>query len=125
MRTKIKQNLQIYIDHTPSCVHFCKKKHTQEGAWLLYILFHNHNYQGGASKFIYKASILDKKQLLSSMINHEATQVPHSIRISFLTDSYIFCSKFPAILCIIPIAILLYEGSTFEQKFKVASYIDF
>ena len=30
--TKIKQNnLQICIDHAPSCVHFCKKIRMQEG----------------------------------------------------------------------------------------------
>ena len=39
--------------------------------------FHNHNYQGGTGKFIYKASILENKQLPSNMIDHEATQVPH------------------------------------------------
>ena len=44
----------------------------QEGARLLYIFFRNHNYQGGADKFIYKASIIDIKQLLSNMIDCEA-----------------------------------------------------
>ena len=44
----------------------------QEGAWSLYI-FHNHNYQGATGRFIYKASILDNKQLLANMIDHKAT----------------------------------------------------
>ena len=36
---KIRQKfLQLYIDHAPSCVHFCKKR-TQEGERLLYIFF--------------------------------------------------------------------------------------
>ena len=36
---KIRQKyLQLSIDHTPSCVHFCKK-HMQEGERLLYTLF--------------------------------------------------------------------------------------
>ena len=52
----------------PSCLHFCKKKRTQGGAWSLYIFLHNHNYQRGAGKFIYKALILDNKQLLLYMI---------------------------------------------------------
>ena len=72
--------------------------------WSLYIFFHNHNYQEGTGKFIYKASILGNKQLLSNMIDHKATQVPYTTRIAFLTDSYIFCSNFPAILYIIAIA---------------------
>ena len=40
----------------------------------------------------------------------------------------IFCSSYPVILFIIAIvsyiAILLYEGSTFEERSKVFSYID-
>ena len=57
------------------------------------------------------------------MMNHKATQVPYTTRIAFLADSYTFCLNIPAILCIIAIAsyILLYEGSTFEQKLKVGS----
>ena len=76
---------------------------------------------------VYKALILDNKQLLSNTIDYEATQVSYTTRIAFLVDSYIFCSNYPAILFIIAIAsyILLYKGSTFEQKFKVASCIDF
>ena len=72
--TKIKQkNLQICVDHAPSCVHFYKKKRTQEGASFLCIFFCNHNYQGGTGEFIYKASILGSKQLLSNMLDHKAT----------------------------------------------------
>ena len=62
----------------------------QEEAWLLYIFFYNHNYQGGTGKFIYKALILDNKQLLSNMIDYKATQVPYTTRITFFADSYIF-----------------------------------
>ena len=65
-------------------------KSMREGAWLLYIFFYNQNYLGGTSKFIYKASILDNKQIFSIMIDCEATQVPYNTRITFLTDSYIF-----------------------------------
>ena len=103
--TKIKQkNLQICIYHAPYCVHFCKNKHMQEGAWSLYIFFHSHNYQGGTGKLIYKTLILDHKRLLSYMVDHKATQVLYTTRIVFLTDNYIFCSNFTAILCIIAIA---------------------
>ena len=91
------------VDHTPSCVHFCKKEHMQEGSWLLCIFFYNHNYQGGTGKFIYKASILGNKQLLSNIIDCKATQVLHITRIAFLADSVISCSNYPAILCIIAI----------------------
>ena len=52
--------------------------------------FHNHNYQEGTGKFIDKASIFDSKQLLSNMTAHEATQVPHTTRIVFLADSYLY-----------------------------------
>ena len=69
----------------------------------LYIFFHNHNYQRGAGEFIYKALILDNKQLLSNMIDYKATQVPYTTEIAFLADSYILCSNYPAILCIIAI----------------------
>ena len=130
--TKIKQkNLQICIDHTPSCIYFCKKKRTQEGAWLLCIFFCNHNYQGGTDEFIYKASILSNKQLLLNMIDHETIKVPHTTRIAFLTNRYIFCSNYPAIFCIIVIAsyiasqlaILLYKGSTVEQRLMQSSQL--
>ena len=58
--------LQICIDHTLSCMHSCKKKCMQEGAWSLYIFFQNHNYQEGTGNFIYKALILDSKWLFSN-----------------------------------------------------------
>ena len=45
----------------------------QEGAWLLCILSCNHNYQEGTGEFIYKDLILGNKQLLSNMIDREAT----------------------------------------------------
>ena len=89
------------ITPLPSCKHFCKKKHMQEGVWLLYIFFHNHSCQGGTGKFIYKASILDSKQLLSNIIDHKARQVPYPTRIA---DSYVFCSNHSAILSINTIA---------------------
>ena len=75
----------------------------QEGAWSLYIFFHNYNCQEGTGKFICKALILDNKQLLSNMIDCKAVQLPYTTRNTFLTHSYIFCSNHPAILCIIPI----------------------
>ena len=93
--------MQICIDHAPSYVHFCKKIRTQEGTWLLCIFFHNYNYQGGIGEFLYKALILGNKQLLSNTIDREATKVPYTTRITFFVDSYIFCSNYPAILCII------------------------
>ena len=76
----------------------------QEGAWSLYIFFHNHNYQGGTGKFTNKASILDNKQLFSNIIDCKATQVLCTTRIAIIADSYIFYSHVPAILCIIAIA---------------------
>ena len=95
---EIKQkNLQICVDHAPSCIHFFKKKRMQEGAWLLYIFFQNHNDQEGTGNFIYKALILHNKQLLSNMTGHKSTQVPSTNRTAFLADSYIFCSNYPAI----------------------------
>ena len=48
--------------------------------------------------------MLDNIQLLSNMVDRKATQVPFVTRIAFLADSYIFCSNFPVILCIIAIA---------------------
>ena len=82
----------------------------------LYIFFHNHNYQGGTGKFIYKALTLDNKKLPSNMIEHEATQVPHTTRIAFLTDTYIFCSNFTATLCIIAIASYIYMKAALLNK---------
>ena len=78
--TKIKQkNLQICVDHAALCTHFCKKKHTQKWAWLLCILFCNHNYQGGTGEFIYKADIRqqtvplkhDRQQSHISAVHHQ------------------------------------------------------
>ena len=57
--------------------------------------------QGGTGEFMYKASILGIKLFLSNMTDREATQVPNITWIAFLTDSYIFCLNYPAILCII------------------------
>ena len=72
--TKIKQkNLQIYVNHASSCIHFCKKKHMQERVWLLCNFFCIRNYQGSTGGFIYKALILGNIQLLSNMIDREAT----------------------------------------------------
>ena len=105
--TNIKQkNLHISIDHTPSCIHFCKRKHTQEGTWSLYIFLHNHNYQEDTGKFIYRTLILDNKQLLSNMICNAKSQKCHtSPELSSLQiHSYTFYSNYPAILCIIAIA---------------------
>ena len=42
-------------------------------ARLLCIFFCNHNYQGGIDEYVYKALILGNKQLLSNMIDREAT----------------------------------------------------
>ena len=86
---------------------------------------------GSTGKFIYKALILCDKQPLSNMIDCEPTQVSY-IRITFLTDSYIFCSNFLAILCIIAIASYI---AVWRQRFWTEtqssysyfeySYIDF
>ena len=43
--------------------------------------------QEGTGEFMYRASILGIKQLLSNMIDRKATQVPHTTRIAFLTDT--------------------------------------
>ena len=68
------------------------------------VAVHNHNYQGGTGKFIYKALIVDNKLLYSNMADRKATQVPYTTRISFFADSCIFCSNVQIILCIIAIA---------------------
>ena len=102
---KLSRRIYKYALITPLLVYnFAKGSVCKKGTWSLDIFFHNYNYQGGTGKFIYKASILDNKQLLSNMIDQEATQVPDTTRIDFLADSYIFCSSLPAILCIIAIA---------------------
>ena len=62
----------------------------QEGVWSLYIFFHNYNYQEDTGKLIYKALILDNKQLLSIMRDRKATQVTYTSRNTFLADGYIF-----------------------------------
>ena len=49
---------------------FCKKKRING---LLCIFFYTHNYQGGTGEFIYGASILGNKQLLSNKIDCKAT----------------------------------------------------
>ena len=60
----------------------------QEGAWLLYIFFHIHNFIREV-----QVLILDNKQLVSNMIDREATQIPYTTRIVFLTDSYVVLSN--------------------------------
>ena len=79
----------------------------------------------------YKASKLDHKQPLLNMIHCEATQMPYTIHhlkslrrtqlcilLKFSSHSFHYCYSY--------IALLLYEGSTFEQKLKIARYnIDF
>ena len=64
-----------YTSITPLLVYILEKKHMQEGKWLLCIFFCNHNYQEGTGELLHKASILGNKQLLSNMIDHEATYV--------------------------------------------------
>ena len=91
----------------------------QDEVWWLYIFFHNHNYPEGTGEFIYKSSILDNRQLLSSMIDREVTQVPYTNRNVFLTDSYIFCYNHPAIFCFIAIAsYIAIWRQNFEQSSK-------
>ena len=69
---------------------------------MLYIFFHNHNYQGGAGKFISKALILDNKQLISNMIDCEATQVPLSPELlSSQIATYILYSNYPVTLYLV------------------------
>ena len=58
------------------------------------VFFCNHNYQGGTSEFIYKASILGNKQLLWNMVDCEAMQVPYINWIAFFTDRFISCSNY-------------------------------
>ena len=45
----------------------------RRGVMAVDIFFYNHHYLGGTGKFIYKALILDNKQLPSSMIGYKAT----------------------------------------------------
>ena len=51
---------------------------------------------------------LGNKLLLSNIIDHKATQVPYITKIAFLADSSIFCSNYPAILCIIASKLVSY-----------------
>ena len=68
--------------------YFCVQKNVHKrGVVAVHFLLQS---QGGTGEFMYKASILSIKQLLSNMIDCEATQVPHTTRIAFLTDSYMF-----------------------------------
>ena len=73
--TEFKQkNLQVCTDHASSS-YILEKRNIRKKEHSQCTFFHNHNYQGGTSKFIYKALILDNKQLLSNTIDHEATPV--------------------------------------------------
>ena len=78
-------------DHATSCIPFCKKETYSRRGVVAVHFFHNHNYQGSTGKFINKALILVNRQLLSSMIDHEATQVPEKpssqIAIHFATTT--------------------------------------
>ena len=48
----------------------------QEGVWLLYIFFQNHNYQGGTGNFTYKALILTGQQ--KALVKYDSLIVqPH------------------------------------------------
>ena len=83
------KNLQICSDHAYLAYIFVKRSVHQKEL-VTEIFFRNHNYQGGIGKFIYEASILDNKQPLSYLIDHKATQVPHTTSIAFLTDNYVY-----------------------------------
>ena len=47
--------------------------YVRKGMMAVDIFFYNHHYLEGIGKFIYKALILDNKQLPSGMIDCEAT----------------------------------------------------
>ena len=82
--------------HIPFYIHFCIKKHMQEGVWLLYLSFQNHNTQTGTGKFICNVSLLDVKELLlkpDQLWNHIS---PSTTRSAFLAK--MSCSNYPAIL---------------------------
>ena len=120
--TKIKQkNLQICICNALLAYIF-EKRCTQEGVQSLYVFFHNHNYLGDASKFMYKALILDYKQFLSRSRRHTST--PPETSFSQIARYFAQTSQ-PFFALLLQLAILLYEGSTFEQKLKVARNTDF
>ena len=97
---------------------FKKEMYARRGMVAVHILPHT-------GKFIYKALILDNKQLLSTMTECKAIQVLYTTRIALLAGScsHIFCSNFPAILCIIVIASYIpIWRQHFWTKLKVASY---
>ena len=78
--TKIKQkNLLItpLLAYTFVKINVCMKGHGTVH------FFHYHNYKGDTGEYIYKVLILDKKQHLSNMIGHEATQMIYTTRIAF------------------------------------------
>ena len=53
---------------------------TQEGVWLLYIFFYNHNYQGGTGNFTYGALILAGQQ--KALVKYDRLIVqPHKCRV--------------------------------------------
>ena len=60
------------------------------------------------------------------MIGRKAIQVPLTTTNAFLTKAMYFAqTSQPFFALLLQLAILLYEGSTFEQRLKVASYINF
>ena len=68
----MQKNLQVCIDHLLPFLHtfFVKRKvHRKEKGSS------THNCKGGMGKFIYRAWILDSKELLSNVIDYEVTQV--------------------------------------------------
>ena len=84
----LKLSKRIWKMHQPYLflLYFCKKKHMQEGVWLLYISFQNHNMQAGTGKFMYKAMIINEKQLLLKHNDYKAIKVLSTTRNAFLTD---------------------------------------
>ena len=97
---KLSRIICKYVLITPLLAYIFVKRNI----WKRGVVIAHFHPQGGTGKFIYKASILNNKQLLSNMIDCKVTQVPYTTRIVFPADSYIFCSNFPVILCIIAIA---------------------
>ena len=109
---KCSRRICKYASITPLLTYCFVKEMYRRRSMVAVILFHNHNYQGSTGKFIYRASILDNKQLLSNIVDCKATQVPYTTRIAFLADSYIISSNFPAILlhyCYSKIYIAIWE----------------
>ena len=102
LKLSIRKCKQVLIKFLPVNI-FVKAKYAR-GAWSLYIFFHNHNYLGGTGKFIYKASILDNKQLLSNIDRSQSyTSTIHHQNCLPCRQLYI-CSNYPVILCITTIA---------------------